>query len=305
MAQWLVDKQHPLTARVVVNRLWQQLFGAGIVRTPEDFGAQGSLPTHPELLDWLAVEFVSNGWDLHHLIRKIVTSATYRQSSVIPPAAHKADPENTLLSHAPRRRLPGNILRDQALHLGGLLIEREGGPSVKPYQPANLWREASNFTYTMGSGSDLYRRSLYTYWKRTLAPPSMALLDTGDREWCTVRLKKTNTPLQALTLLNEQAFFEAAVGLARRLTAHPGNWQDRIRLGFRSATGRSATPDESTILEQAFHRYQETFQAEAANAKAIAQADPARSHAVSPSEFAATVAIANVLLNLDETTTRE
>ncbi|MDA7510820.1 DUF1549 domain-containing protein [Verrucomicrobia bacterium] len=304
-ARWLVSGNHPLTARVTVNRFWQQFFDRGLVKTPGDFGAQGSLPSHPKLLDWLAVEFVEQGWDTHQLLKKIVTSATYRQSSTITSEALSNDPENVLLSRAPRRRLPGNILRDQALLLGGLLVEKEGGPSVKPFQPENLWREASNFTYKMGTGSDLYRRSLYTYWKRTLAPPSMALLDTADREWCSVRSKKTNTPLQALTLLNEEAFFDAARSFGQSIYESSGSLQDKLGRAFVAVTARQPSPAESDVLKRSFESYREDYSKNPKAIKALFKTKKAIDTLKSPTELAAFTAIANVLLNLDETTTRE
>ncbi len=305
-ARWLVNGEHPLTARVVVNRYWQQIFGRGLVDTPEDFGIQGSLPSHPELLDWLAVEFVEQGWDTHHILKKIVCSATYRQSSQIRPDILDRDPRNTLLTHAPRKRLPGNILRDQALAASGLLVRHEGGPSVKPYQPKKLWSEASNFTYKIGTGSDLYRRSLYTYWKRTLAPPSMALLDTADREWCSVRPKRTNTPLQALTLLNEKAFFEAAAALGKKIYLHPGSTKEKLRLAFRTVTSRSPSEPELSLLEESLAGYQTELRS---SPEAIEQLLSHFPHAelrdAAREEQAAWIALANVLLNLDESTTRE
>lgn len=304
-ARWLVDEKHPLTARVIVNRHWQWLFGRGLVKTPEDFGAQGSFPSHPQLLDWLAVEFMESGWNVRHLLKTIANSATYRQSSAVSQKSLALDPDNELLSRAPRRRLPGNVLRDQALFVGGLLVEQEGGPSVKPFQPEGLWKEASNFTYTIGKGQDLYRRSLYTYWKRTLAPPSMALLDTADREWCSVRPRKTNTPLQALTLLNEPAFFESAAGLGRRILQHPGNQEEKLRFAFASVTARQPTLEESAALEQALQSYREEFTEKPdAAAKALKNKNNPENtkHNV---EQAAYTALANMLLNLDETTVRE
>ncbi len=304
-AKWLVDGRNPLTARVTVNRYWQQLFGRGLVKTPEDFGAQGSLPSHPKLLDWLASEFVDKGWDTQHILKKIVTSATYRQSSRITNTALTEDPQNVLLGRAPRRRLPGNILRDQALLVSGLLVEKEGGPSVKPFQPEQLWSEASNFTYKMGEGSDLYRRSLYTYWKRTLAPPSMALLDTADREWCSVRPKQTNTPLQALTLLNEQAFIESAIALGSRIHQTPGSLRNKLILGFRMTTTRSPNGAELATLEQSFERYRNAFERDPTALKQLLATATESTETALSSERAAMITLANVLLNLDETTTRE
>ncbi len=304
-ARWLVNGEHPLTARVAVNRYWQQLFRRGLVKTPEDFGAQGSFPSHPELLDWLAVEFMESGWDTRHLLKTIAQSAAYRQSSAASRQALAKDPDNHLLSRAPRRRLPGNVLRDQALFLGGLLVEQQGGPSVKPLQPEGLWREASNFTYQAGTGQDLYRRSLYTYWKRTLAPPAMAILDAADREWCSVRPRQTNTPLQALTLLNEPAFFESAAGLGWRTLQHPGNRQEKLRFAFAAVTARQPTPQENAALKRAFQSYRQEFISHPAAAAELLK-KPAKTNGTKPSiEWAAYTALANMLLNLDETTARE
>ncbi len=309
LAQWLVSGEHPLTARVQVNRYWQQCFGRGLVATPEDFGVQGELPSHPELLDWLAVEFVDSGWDVHHLLKTIVTSATYQQQSRRTPLAATQDPDNRLLSHAPRLRLKGNRLRDQALFASGLLVERQGGPSVKPPQPARLWAEASNFRYQPGKGADLYRRSLYTYWKRTLAPPSMALLDTADREWCSVRTKQTNTPLQALTLLNEPAFVEAAVHLGQRILGHPAPDLDaKIAFGFQVVTSRNPSSAEQAVLSQAYQKYHAAFQSDPKAAQRLVTPkapDKSRLSGTALTDRAAATALANVLLNLDEATTRE
>ena len=304
-ARWLVSGHHPLTARVTVNRYWQQFFDRGLVKTPGDFGAQGSLPSHPQLLDWLAVEFVEQGWDTHQLLKKIVTSATYRQSSAITSESLNKDPENVFLSRAPRRRLPGNILRDQALFLSGLLVEKKGGPSVKPFQPKNLWREASNFTYKMGAGSDLYRRSLYTYWKRTLAPPSMALLDTADREWCSVQAKKTNTPLQALTLLNEKAFFDAARSFGQSIYTSSGSIQDKLNRAFVAVTAREPSQAERDVLKRSFDSYREDYSNNPKAIEALFETKKATKSVESLIDLAALTAIANVLLNLEETTTRE
>lgn len=302
LAQWLVDNTHPLTARVAVNRLWEPFFGRGLVHTAEDFGVQGSPPSHPHLLDWLAVTFMERGWDRRQLLRQFVLSATYRQSSQIRDIHRQRDPKNVYLSRATRRRLTGNLLRDQALFLSGLLVEQRGGPSVKPYQPANLWREASNFSYQVGQGADLYRRSLYTYWKRTLAPPTMAILDTADREWCAVNAKQTNTPLQALTLLNEPTFIEAARELGVRIGSATDDPAEQVRFGFRLVTSRQPTAQEHTILTQALQRYRDRFKSTPQAARALLQVDsPSSRHGY----LAACVALANVLLNLDEVTTRE
>ncbi len=217
VARWLTDPANPLTARVAVNRTWQMLFGTGIVKTVDDFGAQGEWPSHPELLDWLAVEFRDRGWDTKRLLRLIVTSATYRQSSKVSPEGWKRDPENRLLSHGPRIRLSAEMIRDQALASSGLLVERLGGPSARPYQPGELWRELADTEYQRDSGTGLYRRGLYTFWKRTVAPPAMLTFDAAGREACMVRETRTNTPLQALNLMNDVTYVEAARVLAQRV----------------------------------------------------------------------------------------
>ena len=216
LARWLVDPTNPLTARVAVNRAWQRFLGTGIVKTVEDFGVQGEPPSHPELLDWLATEFVREGWDVKGMHRRIVTSATYRQSSRVTPALNERDPENRLLARGPRQRLSSLVLRDQALAIGGLLVEKVGGPPVRPYQPPGIWEEMSfgQIRYDQGHGEDLYRRSLYTFWRRTVGPPD--LFDTPARQACTVRQVRTNTPLQSLILLNDVVYVEAARALAQR-----------------------------------------------------------------------------------------
>ncbi len=240
-ARWLVSDVHPLTARVAVNRFWQQYFGQGLVATSEDFGAQGERPSHPELLDWLATEFVRLKWDVKALQRLIVTSATYRQSSVVSHDLQVRDPDNRLLSRGPRRRLTAETIRDQALFLSGLLTTSIGGPSVRPYQPEGLWKDiATDMEYSQSHGSDLYRRSLYTYWKRTVAPPSMVTFDATSRESCVVQRSRTNTPLQALALLNDTTYVEAARVFAQRLLLEvDGTPEDRIRHAFLAATART------------------------------------------------------------------
>jgi hypothetical protein len=306
-ARWLVSPEHPLTARVAVNRYWQLLFGRGFVATPEDFGSQGDPPSHPQLLDWLAAEFMETNWDIKSLIKTIVMSATYRQASTVRAEHLRTDPDNVLLARAPRLRLPGNVLRDQALMVSGLLVEQLGGSSVYPYQPAGLWAEASNFKYKLGAGADLYRRSLYTYWKRTLAPPTMAVLDTGDREYCTVRPKRTNTPLQALTLMNETTFVEAARKLAERMLLEGGETDEaRITFGFRTVTTRAPEQRELRVLRAALDEFRQEFTEDPEAAEASQQVGKSPANRELPAaELAATTALANILLNLEEVTTRE
>src|SRR5437867_10013103 len=235
LAQWLLAPDNPLTARVTVNRAWQMMFGQGIVETSDNFGAQGSLPTHPELLDWLARDFIASGWNYKALLKKIALSATYRQSSKASPELLARDPENKLLGRAPARRLTAEMLRDQALALGGLLVEKIGGPSVKPYQPPGLWEIAmGNPKYEQGHGEDLYRRSLYTFWKRTVPPPAMISFDAPERNVCLVSRQSTSTPLQALDLLNDIQITEAARFISQRMLLEGGQARnDQIFWAFR------------------------------------------------------------------------
>ena len=260
LAQWIVDSRNPLTARVIVNRFWQHYFGTGIVKTAEDFGAQGEWPTHPELLDWLATELVRSGWNVKRLQRLIVTSATYRQSSHVSPALAQRDPENRLLARGPRFRMDAEMVRDTALAVSGLLVTKVGGKSVKPYQPPGLW-EAIGYSgsntvhFVQDRGDALYRRSLYTFWKRTSPPPSLTTFDAPSREECVVRRGRTNTPLQALVLMNDEQYVEAARHLAERMMREGGQTPaDRIALGFRLATSRRPTADEIAHLSNALRR---------------------------------------------------
>jgi len=312
LARWLVDPGHPLTARVAVNSTWQMLFGVGLVESSEDFGVRGARPTHPELLDWLAVEFVESGWDVKALIRLIVSSSTYRQSSDAEPAAHERDPRNALLARGPRFRLHAEFIRDQALYVGGLLVEDTGGPSVKPYQPPGLWREMSHFgstpateqVYEVGKGEDLWRRSLYTVLKRTVPPPTLAAFDQPNREVCTSRRASTNTPLQALVTMNEPGFVEAARGLAARLLQQDGADAARLTRGFRMLTSRTPTPRELEILEQALARERADFLMAPDRAAALLSIGESPHADLDPAEHAAWTMIASTLLNLSEALTR-
>ncbi len=304
-ARWLMSSDNPLTARVSVNRMWQQMFGEGLVRTPNDFGLQGEPPTHPDLLDWLAVEFVHSGWDTKALLRQIVTSATFRQTSNWPTTD---DPENRLLARGPRFRLPAETIRDQALAIGDLLAERIGGPSVKPYQPPGLWEQVSynaEQVYEQDHGDSLYRRSLYTFWKRQAPPPSLLTLDSPTRETCLVRRQRTNTPLQSLVLLNDVTFVEAARGLATRLLREPNlSTADRLQLGFRLATSRTPTPSELDSLVRLFDAQLAEFRRQPESAWQLLSVGelPVDRNLPEP-ELAAMTLVANVLLNLDETLT--
>ena len=311
LARWLVDPTHPLTSRVTVNRYWQMLFGTGLVATAEDFGSQGEPPSHPELLDWLAAEFISSGWDTKAMLRLMVTSATYRQSSKFTPAARERDPDNRLLARGPRFRLPGEFVRDQALAASGLLATKIGGPSVKPYHPPGLYEqitEGSGTTvYVPGKGEDLHRRSLYTYWKRSVPNPAMMLFDAPFRETCVMRRPRTNTPLQALNLLNDPTYVEASRRLAQRMLLEGGaSTSSRLTHGFRLVTARHPLPAEMTILTASLERTLLDFQADQAGAEALLHVGEAPTQpGLNAAELAAYTTVASTLLNLDETVTKE
>ncbi len=311
LAQWLVSGSHPLTARVWVNRQWEKFFGTGIVKTLENFGSQADWPSHPELLDWLATEFVRLKWDMKAMQKLIVMSATYRQSSKVTPQLVEHDPENRLLARGPRFRLNAEAVRDQALALSGLLAEKQGGPSVRPYMPQGVWDETSVYgnlrNYQPDKGDGLYRRTLYTIWKRTAAPPSMLLFDSPNREICTVKRSRTNTPLQALALLNEVTYVEAARKLAERMIKEGGaTISVRIAWAFRAVTGRKPAPEELTVLMARCDARLERFKKDPEAAKKlITQGSTPPDAKLDPAELAACTVTANVLLNLDEVVTRE
>lgn len=309
LARWLVSPQNALTTRVTANRLWQHHFSAGLVRTPEDFGSRGERPTHPELLDWLATELVRVHWDMKAFHRLIVTSATYRQSSNVTPELLNRDPNNRLLARGPRRRLSGAAIRDQALFVSGLLSGTIGGPPVKPYQPAGLWEELSFGTgktsvdfYVQDHGESLYRRSLYTFWKRTVAPPSMAVFDGGGREMCRVKVELTNTPLQALTLQNDMTFVEASRHLAMRMLLEGGgSADDQLNHGWRLVLTRMPRPEELALLRRSLERYRSVYRNNLAAAEQlVCVGESARDARLDAAEHAAMTMIAHTLLNLDE-----
>ncbi len=307
LAKWLVDPANPLTARVAVNRFWQMLFGVGLVKTVEDFGVQGDWPSHPELLDWMAVEFVKSGWDVKALVKQLVLSATYRQSSNASPELMQKDPENRLLARGPRHRLPAEMIRDQALALAGLLHEKLGGPSVKPYQPEGLWKDQimQDMYYVQGHGEDLYRRSLYTFWKRTVAPPMMVTFDAPGREACVVRENRTNTPLQALNLMNDVTFLEAARGIAQRMMREGG--ADPLGYGFRLVTARLPNARERAVLEDSLRYHRDYFASsnDGRAAQFLAQGESPRDAKLEVREHAALTAVASLILNLDEAVTKQ
>jgi Protein of unknown function (DUF1553)/Protein of unknown function (DUF1549)/Concanavalin A-like lectin/glucanases superfamily/Planctomycete cytochrome C len=308
-AEWLVDTRNPLLARVTVNRFWQMYFGTGIVKTTEDFGRQGEWPSHPELLDWLAVNFMQSGWDVKAMQKLIVMSATYRQASEGTPALQNRDPENRLLAHGPRFRLSAGVIRDQALFAAGLLSEKAGGPPVKPYQPDGLWKELSmqDMDYVQSHGDDLHRRSLYTFWKRTVAPPMLANFDSALRESCVVREARTNTPLQALNLMNDVTFLEAARLLGQRMIKEGGTTApERLSYGFRLLNGRAPKPAEQQVLRDDLQYHLDYFSTNPKETELyLKQGEVRADPSLSPREIAAYAAVGSLLLNLDETVTKE
>ncbi len=334
LAQWITMRDHPLTARVEVNRLWQIFFGTGIVATPSDFGSQGQFPTHPDLLDWLAVDFMDHGWDVKRTAKQIVTSATYRQSSTVAESLRDSDsgsvnpslgetrpqkdllardPQNRLLARGPRFRLPAELIRDHALQVSGLLVDRLGGPSVNPYTPGNLWREISHYgsspatsqSFEQDHGEKLFRRSLYTYWKRTVPPPNMVAFDAPNRELCTAARSVTTTPLQALVLLNDVQFVEAARAFAERALKHPGDDPARLRWAFEECVSRPPTEAELAILTKSLARERARYAAnEPAAQKYLTAGESPRDESIPAPEHAAWSQVTSLLLNLSETVTR-
>lgn len=311
LAQWLVSPSHPLTARVAVNRFWQLLFGEGLVKTLEDFGAQGEVPSHPELLDWLATDFVHHGWDVKRMIRQMVLSAAYGQSSRATSELRERDPENRWWARGPRFRLQGEFLRDNALSLSGLMVEKIGGPSVKPYQPPGIWEEVAlepggTGKFVPDHGEKLYRRSMYTYWKRSAPHPTLMLFDAPTREKCTARRMRTNTPLQALATLNDPQFVEAARAFGQRLIAEGGpTAQQRIDHAFHLALGRHASAKEVTLLTQLLQQQRERFLADPKKAEEFLKVGESERDAAIPAvEHAAWAVVASTILNLDEVLTR-
>ena len=312
LARWLTQPQHPLTARVVVNRFWAQLFGTGLVKTLEDFGSQGEYPSHPELLDFLARDFIDGGWNVKSFLKSLVLSAAYRQQSEVTPALLGADPENRLLARGPRVRLPAEMIRDQALTVSGLLTRQIGGPSVFPYQPEKLYEgivvgaDYPGTKWLLSTGPDLYRRSLYTYWKRTLSHPMMSNFDAPNREFCTVRRSRTNTPLQALQLWNEPGSLEAARALATRMMREAGaDDAARITFAFQLATGRKPGVKEIAVLQETLLKLKADFTQHPEDAAAFLKvgASPVDG-SVSAIELAANMSIASMILCLDETITK-
>ena len=309
LARWLVDKKHPLTARVQVNRIWENLFGTGLVESSENFGTQADYPSHPQLLDWLAVDFVENNWDLKDLIKTMVMSATYRQSSKLDSIRREKDPQNRLLSRGPRFRLQAEMIRDQALAVSGLINDKIGGPSVRPYQPAGIWSEFNFYgnlrNYKHDTNGNQYRRSLYTIWKRTAAPPAMTLFDMGSREVCSVKRAKTNTPLQALALMNDVTYVESAKALAQQMMSSGKNPEAWIRDGFKRTVTREITKSELSVLLKGYQRRLNQFKRNPEAAKSLLslgemKVDPKKD----PAQLASLTTVASLILNLDEIITK-
>jgi len=308
LARWMTSDQNPLVSRVAVNRFWSVFFGRGLVASVEDFGAQGQSPSHPELLDWLARDFMNNGWNVKDMCRQIVLSSTYHQSTM--PRDSKLfaeDPENRWLARGPRYRLSAEQVRDNALAVSGLLVPKLGGPSVMPYQPAGLWEEAgTGKSYNQAKGEGLYRRSLYTFWRRTSPPPTMVTFDATSRETCTARRERTATPLQALVLLNDPQFIEAARVLAEKLIQqHPDTVDMRLQTAFRQLTSRNPTEKETALLSRLYKDQHAIFSAVPANATALlAVGDFPRNDKLNPADHAATTVVIQALMSFDECVTK-
>ena len=301
LSRWLVDPAHPLTARVTLNRLWQRYFGVGLVKTSENFGVQGELPSHPALLDWLAMEFIRHRWDIKAMHRLIVTSATYRQNSSASFTLLKRDPENRLLARGPRKRLTPYASRDAALFTSKLLNEKIGGPSVKPYMPPGIWRSISNASYKQDKGGKLYRRGMYTYWRRTVPPPTMMTFNAAAREFCTVRTDLTTTPLQALTMMNNKTFVESARFLAERMLRRNDETAERIAWAFRSVTSRAPTPAELDLLVADLNLFEKDFSNDPSAARKLLNIGEKKADTkFKPAKLAAYTLVANTLLNLNE-----
>jgi len=311
LSKWLFHKENPLTARVTVNRIWQRFFGNGLVASSYDFGNQGSLPTHPELLDYMAIKLREEGWDMNKIMAFIVNSDTYKQASKISPEALELDPENKWLARAPRLRMSAEMIRDQALAVSGLLVKEVGGPSVKPYQPEGLWKETtgggggSTANYIAGVGEDLYRKSMYTFWKRTVPPPSMLTFDASNRDLCNVKTQQTNTPLQALVLLNDPQIIEASRQLAKRASSKNKGLEEQLEYMFLAATGTQVDPETKDLLKALYEDMLMQVKNEGVNALAyLSIGQKQQENKVLDPAFTALSLTAHTILNLDQTITR-
>jgi hypothetical protein len=306
LAKWLFDPEHPLTARVAVNRYWQMIFGAGIVSTPHDFGSQGALPTHPELLDWLAITFRDSGWDVKALLKLMVMSATYQQSSVITSEQLVKDANNQYLSRGASYRLPAEMIRDNALAASGLLVTTIGGESVKPYQPEGLWKEKNNFSgflleYKTDTGSKLYRRTLYTFIRRTSPPPALLIFDATNRDVCTVKREKTSTPLQALVLMNDPQYIEASRVLAERMQEEGGStFEEQVKFGFRLLCGHSPSNREIGLMRSQYEYALQKYQQDDEAALALVSVGEKINRDLPYDETAALAMVVNTMMNFDE-----
>jgi hypothetical protein len=310
LAKWTTSKSNPLTARVFVNQIWQEFFGRGFVKSTGDFGMQGDLPTHPELLDWLAVDFMNHGWDIKRLVRQIVTSATYRQSAKITPEKLSTDPENIYLSRGARYRLPAELVRDLVLASGGLLNQKIGGPSVKPYQPKGLWEAATSGrgslkTYQQDRGEALYRRGMYTFIKLTVPPPSMIIFDASNRDHCEIKRSKTNTPLQALVMLNDPTVLEASRVLAEKLTLKTSSTEDKIKESFQCIICRKPTDKELKLLVRYYKEEERGFMKDKKKAfKVLNVGEYKHERKMKESEAAALMRVISTLYNMEEAITK-
>jgi hypothetical protein len=311
LAKWTVSSENPLTARVTVNRMWNEVFGAGLVETTEDFGIMGQRPSHPELLDWLAVEFRDSGWNVKHMYKLMVTSAAYRQGAKSTPEQLTKDPRNLLLAHGPRFRMDAEMLRDIALQSGGLLGNKIGGPSVRPYQPANIWEQVSYPTsdtvkYTQQHGEALYRRSMYSYWKRMAPLPDMDAFDAPMRDAVCTRRQRTDTPLQALVTMNDVQWVEAARALAERVIKQGGQQPDqRIKLLGEIVLSRDPSPRMATVLKGSLEKMQKHYAADPKAARElVAVGEKPRDPSISEVDLAAWTMVASEMMNLDEAVTK-
>jgi hypothetical protein len=306
LAQWLVDPAHPLTARVTANRFWQELFGTGLVATAGDFGVSGELPSHPELLDWLAIEFQEQRWDVKQLFRRLVTSSTYRQAAIVTPEKLERDPHKRLLSRGPRFRMDAEMIRDYALAASGLLVPRIGGPSVKPYQPEGVWEAiamnvSNTRSYVVDSGENLYRRSMYTFWKRMAPPASMEILNAPNREFCVVRRERTNTPLQALVVMNDPQFVEAARFVAQNVLQTAESSEERLKHLAERLLSRPLTPPEQKVVLESLAELLSYYRSHPEDARQLVDVgESSVDEKLDVATLAAWTMVANQLLNLDE-----